>query len=188
MVENRYMVQKEQSQEQFKKAQQFVALESSFKNGISWLYWIAGLSLVNMIVFIAGGGLSFLAGLGITELFTGFVYGFYLSLGNVAQGTPLLEALGVGGVVIISIFSIAAALLFVIIGLVSKKKRSPTVMIFGIVLYALDTILVLLAGALLYFLFHLFALYGLWQGYVALKKLRALSQLSADKAVENPSA
>ena len=43
------------------------------KSGANWFYWIAGLSLINSIVFLFGGNLSFIAGLGITQMLNAVV-------------------------------------------------------------------------------------------------------------------
>src|SRR5688500_11327370 len=43
-------------------------LEATMKGGANWFYWIAGLSLINSLIYISGSEWSFLAGLGLTQL------------------------------------------------------------------------------------------------------------------------
>ena len=38
------------------------------KRGANWFYWIAGLSVVNSIMFIAGANFQFVVGLGVTQI------------------------------------------------------------------------------------------------------------------------
>jgi len=41
-------------------------LQNQAKSGANWFYWIAGASLVNTIIFLFNGRVSFIIGLGIT--------------------------------------------------------------------------------------------------------------------------
>ena len=47
------------------------ALLAQLKSGANWFYWIAGLSVVNSLIFAFGGHTSFIAGLGLTQLIDG---------------------------------------------------------------------------------------------------------------------
>src|ERR1700740_1421511 len=42
--------------------------EQMVKGGASWFLWIAGLSIVNSIIGMAGGGGDFIVGLGVTQV------------------------------------------------------------------------------------------------------------------------
>src|SRR5947199_3821400 len=48
--------------------------EQLVKGGASWFLWIAGLSVVNSIVGLAGGGVHFIVGLGITQFVDGLAH------------------------------------------------------------------------------------------------------------------
>ena len=108
-------------------------LVATMKSGANWFYWIAGLSVVNTIIYISGADWSFLAGLGLTQLADGFV--------DVAieNGAPsMLKA-------------VAIAFDFVFIGMFAffgyyAGKRSSAVFIIGIVIYVLDGLLLLLSA------------------------------------------
>ena len=43
-------------------------ISQRMKSGANWFYWIAGLSLINSIVSIAGGNWNFIVGLGVTQI------------------------------------------------------------------------------------------------------------------------
>jgi hypothetical protein len=51
--------------------QDFVKLEKTFVSGAKWFYWIAALSLVNTVIHLARGNISFIVGLGITQIVDG---------------------------------------------------------------------------------------------------------------------
>jgi len=42
-------------------------LENQVRSGASWFFWIAGLSVINAVILLAGGSWNFLIGLGITQ-------------------------------------------------------------------------------------------------------------------------
>jgi hypothetical protein len=135
-------------------------LIATMKSGANWFYWIAGLSVVNTIIYISGADWSFLAGLGLTQLADGFV--------DVAieNGAPsMLKA-------------VAIAFDFVIIGIFAffgyyAGKRSSAVFIIGIVIYLLDGILLLVLGIYVAAAFHAFALYFIIRGFMACRSLNA---------------
>ena len=47
------------------------ALLAQLRSGANWFYWIAGLSVVNSLIFAFGGKVSFIAGLGLTQIVDG---------------------------------------------------------------------------------------------------------------------
>ncbi|MCK4829211.1 hypothetical protein KA005_76515, partial [bacterium] len=51
-----------------------VKFEKQLKSGANWFFWIAGLSLVNTIVFLFDGSIYFVVGLGITQIVDGIFY------------------------------------------------------------------------------------------------------------------
>src|SRR5215207_8255302 len=59
------------------------------RGGANWFYWIAGLSVVNSLIFLFGGNLSFFAGLGVTQIIDQIV--FQLSPG---EGLGIIKVIG----------------------------------------------------------------------------------------------
>ena len=51
-----------------------VEIERSMRNGANWVYWIAGLSMVNSIVAAFGSELNFVVGVGVTQSDVGIKY------------------------------------------------------------------------------------------------------------------
>ncbi len=117
----------------------------------SWIKSIAVLSLINSVVFYVGGGISFVIGLGVTQLFEGIV-------GSMKLGT--------GGIVVSFIFSIFISLIFIGLSIFAKKGNAWAFWI-TIILYGLDTLLFFLVMDFLSIGFHLFA------GWYILEGLRA---------------
>lgn len=134
-------------------------LELTVKNGANWFYWIAGLSLINQLIFMSGSGVSFLAGLGFSVVMNVFVN----------------ELMNAGGPSLVRIFAIATNLVlfaaFFFFGYYAGKQFKGAFMA-GIVLYLLDAILVLFLGDYLMAGFHAFALFFIVRGYLACRKLR----------------
>ena len=139
-------------------------LARSVKSGANWFYWIAGLSLVNSVVHLTGGGLNFIVGLGITQVVDAIAAG-------VAQGTtgPLVGAARAFAIVL----DVVAAGVFALLGRQANKQRSWAFGV-GMVLYTLDGLIFVVAQDWLSLAFHAFALYGIWSGYSSLKKLASV--------------
>jgi hypothetical protein len=123
--------------------------------------WIAGLSIINSIIILVGGNINFLVGLGITQLIDG------ISIGIVREIAPDAE-LVIRGVAFILDLLIAG--IFVIFGILAKKHKWAFIV--GMIVYALDGLVFLLAPDFLSIGFHLFALYGLYSGLRAFGKLK----------------
>jgi hypothetical protein len=49
-------------------------LEEQFRNGINWFYRIAGLSIINTVLYFIGQEWGFIAGLGMTQVIDMFAY------------------------------------------------------------------------------------------------------------------
>jgi hypothetical protein len=137
-------------------------LVSRVKSGAGWFYWIAGLSLINSIIVLFDGGVSFIAGLGFTQIIDG-----------------VISEIGVGGVA--SVIKIAAfgvelviAGIFIGLGIFGNKLQSWA-FILGIVLYFLDGVLILVLGDYLAAGFHVFALIFIVRGFLAARKLNFLA-------------
>jgi len=132
--------------------------QKTHSNGSGWFYWIAGLSLITSIVSLSGGSWSFLAGLGITQVFDGFAIG--------------LEKSGTNSMIKVFAFflDVLAATFFIVVGIFAKKGKKPAYIVGG-VLYVIDTVILLAFTEWLGVAFHAFALFQIWNGYKALSWL-----------------
>ncbi|MEQ8226219.1 MAG: hypothetical protein ABRQ37_28145 [Candidatus Eremiobacterota bacterium] len=167
MEENRLFNNEETSsvdREQFLAKQKLMGekanLERQFHGGADWFFWIAGLSLVNTVIMLAGGNWNFVIGLGITQL-VDVIAGHF---GGIAK----FIALG---------FDLFVACAFAGFGLLARRKNNWA-FITGMILYALDGLLFILAFDLLAIGFHILALYCLFTGLKANNKLRAFEENS----------
>lgn len=148
--------------DQLNVAKKLLNLENQAKNGSNWFFWIAGLSILNSILFYAGGGLTFVMGLGMTQIVDGLVFGLTQDMSG---GIDIFfKAMGI-------LINLLIAGLFIAFG-VFAKKRIQWVLLTGMIIYAFDTVLVGIFGDWLGLLFHGLALLGLWSGWQAIKKLR----------------
>ena len=147
------------------------ALESQRRSGAQWFYWIAGLSVINSVIYITGSDWSFLAGLGLTQLAEGFVD---VAIENGVPGAFKIVAI---------IFNLILVGAFALFGYYANKRFSAAFIV-GIVLYVLDGLLLLLLGVLLSAGFHAFALFFIIRGFLACRELNAID--SARTAVPIP--
>ena len=147
-------------------AKKMMVLENQVKSGINSFFWIAGLSLVNTIIFLSGGSTTFIMGLGITQVIDGVIKG----LGNgVSSNTGIvLSFIGF-------LLDLGVAGLFVLVGVLGRKRFGNAV-IFGIVLYIMDGLIFLSVGEWLPFIFHGLILLGLWKGYRALGQIKKIEE------------
>ena len=132
-----------------------VAVEQRLKGSVSWFYWIAGLSLVNSIAAVSGSDWRFILGLGITQLFDAIGGGF-----------------GGAGKIVVLVLDLIAAGVFILFG-VFAHKRHTWAFVTGMVLFALDGLIFLLAQDWLGVGFHVLALYFLFRGFKACRELNA---------------
>jgi len=128
-------------------------LERQRRNGGQWFYWIAGLSLVNAAIGLAGGEWRFILGLGMTQI-----------VQELAQtGSAGMKA-GLVGLAVVAVFAILGR---------RAVLGQGWAFVLGMTLYALDGGIFLLirdwAGAG----FHAFALLMITRGYVASRRLSA---------------
>lgn len=153
--------------------QKKLSLESQFKSGVNWFFWIAGLSLVNSVIYLAGGSLNFVVGLGATQLIDGIVSALSQEIG----GGVVVRVLGFG-------LDLVVAGIFVGFGILARRKQRWAV-ILGMILYVLDGLIFLAVGEFLAVIFHAWALYGLWRGQQA---MQALAAVEASSAISEPAA
>jgi len=151
-------------QAQLSTASDQIQLEGQLRNGASWFYWIAGLSVINTAIVIFGGAWSFIIGLGITQLIDAVAY---TVAENAQEGSAfIVKGMGV-------VLDLAVAGLFVLFGWLAIQQKAWAFVV-GMVLYALDGMLFLLVQDFLSLGFHAFALFCIFTGYQAMKKLEAL--------------
>lgn len=132
-------------------------------SGAAWFFWIAALSFINALVVVFQGQWSFLVGLGITQLISGFASG-------------LSTDLGVGVTIVAFALNLIVLLICVGFGLFARKGHTWAFIV-GMILYALDGLIFLLVSDWLSVGFHAFVLYSLYRG---LDASRRLDQLKAE--------
>jgi hypothetical protein len=134
-------------------------------SGARWFYWVAGLSLINSIVAMFDGRMSFLAGLGITR----FISDLALGLSNDLGGAVTVIAL---------VLDVLVAAFFVFLGVFAGKGHTWAFII-GLALYAIDGLIFLAFQLWLPLAFHVFVCYCLYRGLAA---NRTVKQYEAEEA------
>jgi hypothetical protein len=145
-------------------ARRLMILDRQIRSGLGWFYWIAGLSLINSITYLFNLESSFVVGLGVTQLIDALALA--IAQESTAEVGLFLRMIGYA-------FDLALIVAFILFGIFGRK-RVRWVIITGMVLYALDTILVLVFRDWFSALFHVLALWGIWTGFRAIKHLTAL--------------
>ncbi len=151
-------------------------LRQSASSGASWFYWIAGLSLINSAVVLFGGEWSFIVGLGVTQVIDAIALGVGAELSAGAATTAKLIAL-VGDAL--------AAGVFVLFGIFANKRQAWAFVV-GMVLYAFDGMIFLLVADWLSIGFHAFALFCIWGGFSASRKLAGVTLAPTEPARPEP--
>lgn len=139
------------------RAQQIVGASAS------WFLWIAGLSLVNSVIGLAGGNLHFIVGLGITQIVD-----------------AIAHSVGAAGIVLDLIINGIVAGVFVFFWHFARKGQKWAFLV-GMVLYAADGLLLVLFKDILSVAFHAYALYRMYGGLKALpvlQKAEAAAQMA----------
>lgn len=154
--------------------QKKTTLTNRFKSGANWFYFIAALSVANLL-FPSVIPLIAVLGLAMVQMVTGYA-------SSVSQGMSPSSALVVR---ILAIFISLAISAGYVLAAYFSHKRLRLAFVAGLVFYALDALLMLLLGQITAAAFHLFGLYGIWRGLSALLELAALEltepPLSADR-------
>ena len=151
---------------QISAAQKILLLEKQMKSGANNFFWIAGLSLINTIVNTMGGSVTFIMGLGITQIIDGLARGLGADGGSNAM---VISFLGLG-------IDIAIAGMFILFGVLARK-RNRMVLLFGAILYIMDALIFLYVQDWYAALFHGLILLGLWRGYNAMGELGRLEDI-----------
>lgn len=147
-----------------------LGLEAQFRNGVSWFYWIAALSLINTLVTLFDGSWNFIAGLGITQVVDWVVYDLAESFSSPIIYIGLL----INVVIIVVCF---------VCGLLAHRKKKWAI-ILGMVFYSLDTIIFLIFTDYLSIAFHVYAIYCIFKGYKAINELVKLEDVIVEETVE----
>jgi len=140
------------------------ALMIQLRSGANWLYWIAGLSMINSLSAIFGSDIYFVVGLGFNFIVTAVVLA--------VNGIEISQAEFAVKLVIFILNAIAAGM-FVLFGFYANK-RYAWAFITGMVLYALDGLIFLALGDYLSIAFHGLALFFIFKGYKASTNLNKL--------------
>lgn len=149
-------------------------LDSKIRSGVNWYFWIAGLSLVNTIAYFLGISIAFVVGLGATQIVDGFMY-------------ALAKNFGTGGIIIRLIgfaIDVFIAGIFIAIGILGRKRyRAPIIV--GMILYAIDGIILLFFRDFFGAGFHAFALFGIWNGLKSISDLVSLEKDGNSESIES---
>jgi hypothetical protein len=149
-----------------KRIEEKLKMESRFKGGANWFFWIAGLSLINSIIVVAGGRWSFFVGLGITQFIDGLAAALAINIGP-GSSTIIKILAFVLNACIAGVFAVFGAL---------ARMRHKWVFIVGMVLYAVDGLIFLIVPDIISIGFHLIVFAGLHGGLKASRKLDEMEQ------------
>jgi hypothetical protein len=138
--------------------------EGKLRGAMTWFYLVAGLSVLNSLVFMFGGSIAFVVGLAVSQIADAFATAASEDLGG--SSLPLLIGFSV---------NLAIAVVFVAIGVLGRRRNKPAVLV-GIVLYALDTLLSVILTAWLSAAFHVLAIVGMVRGLRAIDELAAIER------------
>lgn len=124
--------------------------------GASWMFWIAGLSIVNAVILLSGSNWVFLGGLGVT--YVALIFAVKLGSAQVA--------------LVAAFATLWATAFFAVLGYFGRKGQQWA-FISGMALYVVDLLLVLYLQAWLMAAFHAYILFRLYQGYASCNTLHA---------------
>jgi hypothetical protein len=127
-------------------------LERRRRIAARWFYWIAGVSLVNTVVALAGEHWRFIIGLGTTQV----VNGLAARTGQGWAPAILLDLLLIGG--------------FVLLGYLALQRQHWAFPV-GIGVYALDGLIFVAARHWVGLAFHVFVLIMIGKGFQAARQL-----------------
>jgi hypothetical protein len=134
-----------------------VRLKNAVSGGASWFFWIAGLLIVNTVLFFSGSEWAFVSGLDITTLIAAYAMIFMEN----AFVPALFANLVIAGV-------------FGLFGYIARKPGNSWAFIAGMTLYVLDALLAVWLESWISLAFHVLALFFLFGG---LRAANALMQV-----------
>jgi hypothetical protein len=147
--------------------QDFVKLEKTFVSGAKWFYWIAALSLVNTVIHLARGNISFIVGLGITQIVDGIAMFIKEEHAEISVIVTIVTL----------IFNGFVAGIFAMFGWFASRKHYWAFIV-GLVLYAFDGLIFIPVRDWFSFGFHVFAFFCILAGFNALRKLNKAQNLA----------
>lgn len=154
--------------EQFNDAKPRAADDSELRHrmasGANWFYWIAGLSLINSIISLFDGNWNFAVGLGITQIFD--------AIGKIGAQE------GIGSWIEYVFFTIdlIVAAVFALFGAFANRGQIRAFAA-GMILFAFDGLILLFVGDVLGIIIHALALYFLFTGLTAARKLHRAEKI-----------
>ncbi len=142
-------------------------LREQIDSSANWFYRVAGLSLVNVAVALAGSNWAFAIGLGLPQLFMALA-------ANTAGGGALAPH-----VLVLWAWHLAVPGFFLACGWFARYP-SLTAFVAGTVVFAIDSLVFVPAADRIGIAFRALVLYFLWKGILAVKQLR--KSVSAHKS------
>ncbi len=142
-----------------------MVVESTVKlnSGAQWFLWIFGLSVVNTLILYFGGNVSFMFGLGITQLFEGIYFEIFGEF----------NALGL-------IMSISISGIFGVLWYFAKRLSKPAFVV-GMIIYTIDALILLAFEDWLSFGVHGYALFMIFKGYQSIDSVKKeLAEISEE--------
>ena len=119
-------------------------LDKKIKTGGAWLYWIAGLSIINSVIILTGSNWGFVLGLTMTQ-------GIDFACRSVTTELVWLAK------IVALVLDLAIAAFFVALGVFARRRHTWPFVV-ALVLYGLDTLLTLFTGIWLGVMWHAWAL------------------------------
>ncbi len=157
---------------------QRLKFDRRYRGSVDWFFWISGLSVVNTIAFFLGWDSSFVVGLGVTQLIDAFASEISKELGS---GSGVILVIGF----LLDLFFTG---IFVTCGILGRKFKRWAI-ITGMILYALDAVLVFSFKIYIAGIFHIIALIGLSVSLKAysdhVKFIRLSRELAGKQSVMN---
>jgi hypothetical protein len=167
----------EESQKREQVTAAVLRLESSFKGGANWFFWIAALSIINTILIVSGSGWSFVVGLGVTQIVDAIMAALKEN-GTLSSGVSIAIAF---------VFDLIAAGVFVVFGILCRARQMWAFWV-GMALYLLDGLIFLMVSDFLSLGFHVLVLFFIYGGLKAGRQLQALENVvAAQQKVEQES-
>lgn len=170
----RYKPEKDFIPPSTRKVMESLPPDKAYKNAGSNFYAIAGFSFVNSVLAALGTGFIFVIGLGITQLVDVIVY---LIKTNEPNASAVFTTVGL-------LLDLGVCVVFAVFGYFTSKGRNWA-LVTGMILYALDALLVFFFKDWIGLAFHLFFLWQIWMMYRVLGYWKKLNKGSMDSFPQN---
>jgi len=141
---------------------QAYALHQRYRSGARWFFWIAGLSVVTSLLSLSGSNIAFFLSLGTTQVIDAFARGLATELGDGTKVVALILDVLIAGV-------------FAVIGWFALKRHLWS-FILGMILFALDALILMAFQIWISFVFHALVIFWIFKGYQAGKSLVGLER------------